>query len=177
MMTLPRTNTQEMPVRLSHYQQVPVQGLYVPSEKKLHLFDTITMAGQIKPVISIGRVQRCDIPVCDPAVSALHCEIERQQNGTCMLVDAGSKNGVYVNDVKVTRAELRPSMWIFIGYTELIAFCEGQEVPVFGRNYTSFLVRARNIYGSAESAGEQIHRSPRSIYRAIEKRKESEPNP
>jgi pSer/pThr/pTyr-binding forkhead associated (FHA) protein len=162
--------TQEMPARLSHYQRGPLRGLFVPSQEQLHLFDSFTMAGQIKRAISIGRLRRCDIQLADPAVSALHCEIERRQDGTCIIIDADSKNGIFVNDVKVTCAELWPGMWVFIGHTELIAVGQGQEVPVLGRTYTSYLVRAREVHGTAESAADLIHRSASTIYRAIQKR-------
>jgi pSer/pThr/pTyr-binding forkhead associated (FHA) protein len=168
-MPIRRPITEEMPVRLSHYQRGPLRGLFVPSQEHLHVFDSFTMAGQIKREISIGRARRCDIQLADSAVSALHCEIERRQDGTCVIVDANSKNGIFVNDVKVTRAELWPGMWVFIGHTELIAIGQGEEVPVLGRNYTSYLVRAREVHGTAESAADLIHRSVSTIYRAVRK--------
>jgi hypothetical protein len=166
------SKTKELPAQQTHYQQGPLRGLFIPAEDKLHVFDAITIAGQIKPEVTIGRLQRCDIQIDDPAVSGLHCEIERRPDGTCVIVDVDSKNGLYVNDVKVARAELWPGMWVFIGHTELIAVgSRDTHVPVLGRSYTSYLVRARHVHGTAEHAAGWIHRSAATIYRAIQRRR------
>lgn len=159
--------TLEMYVQQAHFQRGPLRGLFAPAEEQLYVFDDFTVAGQVKPTITIGRVRRCDIQVADPAVSRLHCEIERGPDGMCIIVDVGSRNGLYVNDVRVSRAELWPGMWIFLGSTELIAVGSEQPIPIVARSYTSYLVRAKSVHGTAERAASRIHRSAATIYRAL----------
>ena len=54
---------------------------------------------------TIGRSPDNDIPIPDPEVSRRHAQIVYQSNGYA-IVDLGSTNGTFVNDVRVT--ELTP---------------------------------------------------------------------
>jgi pSer/pThr/pTyr-binding forkhead associated (FHA) protein len=146
------------------YGSGPLTGLLVLPERRVHAFDALET-----PEVTIGRLRTCDIQLGDAAVSRLHCVIERQQDGTCYIVDEQSTNGVYINDVQVIRAELRPGMWIHLGRTELIAMGTGGQLPIAGRSYTSFLVNARDVHGTAESAAGVVHRSAATIYRALQR--------
>jgi pSer/pThr/pTyr-binding forkhead associated (FHA) protein len=52
--------------------------------------------------LTIGRSQEADIPIVDDKVSRLHCGI-RYENDEYVLKDLGSRNGTYLNEVKIER--------------------------------------------------------------------------
>ncbi|MCB0919762.1 MAG: FHA domain-containing protein [Actinobacteria bacterium] len=53
--------------------------------------------------ITIGRSTECDVVLVDATVSRLHASIELVGN-SWRIVDKGSRNGVYVNGVRASRA-------------------------------------------------------------------------
>lgn len=55
--------------------------------------------------ISIGANHDCDVVVDQPTVSSLHCRITWTA-GHAVIVDAGSRNGTFVNGVRVHKKEL-----------------------------------------------------------------------
>lgn len=67
--------------------------------------------------LSLGRDPRCDIFLNDMTVSRTHAEIEVGAGG-CILRDANSFNGVWVNDRSIDACLLKPGDVIQIG-----AFC------------------------------------------------------
>lgn len=159
--------TQKLLVQQARYAPGPIRALFTPDTKILHEFDRFIMAGQPKRKLTIGRLSTCDIELGDPAVSRLHCEIVRHPDGSCVVIDAESTNGVFVNDVKVERAALWPGMWLFVGHTELIAVGDEPVVPITARTDTSFLVNAHRVHGSADKAADVIHRSASTVLRAV----------
>ena len=75
--------------------------------------------------LTIGRdARRATFVLADPAVSGLHARIERN-GGLPVLVDAGSTNGTYVNDERVTRRVLRPGDRVTLGDSQLIVTGDG----------------------------------------------------
>ncbi|MFL5562582.1 MAG: FHA domain-containing protein, partial [Gemmatimonadaceae bacterium] len=75
---------------------------------------TGTLAGQTHALgsarLSLGRDARCDVrfdPTADLDVSARHAEV-RVEDGTAIVHDSNSTNGVYVNGTRV-RGEQRLS--------------------------------------------------------------------
>jgi pSer/pThr/pTyr-binding forkhead associated (FHA) protein len=62
----------------------------------------------------IGRHRACDIVLDNPAVSRLHAEI-KYENGSMVLHDKGSSNGVLVNGQQVQQHELQDSDVLTIG--------------------------------------------------------------
>lgn len=55
--------------------------------------------------VTVGRLKTCDVPLDDEAVSRRHCTLHVRE-GTCVLVDLQSANGTFVNDQRVSTAEV-----------------------------------------------------------------------
>src|SRR5262249_52980442 len=66
----------------------------------------------------IGRDPASDLVLADPSVSARHCLLARRPRGV-VLYDRKSRNGSFVDGVRVGRAELRPGAQIVLGATRL----------------------------------------------------------
>lgn len=67
-----------------------------------------------KPRTTIGRGQDCDLRIPLPSVSRHHCQIVIE-DGTAWVRDADSRNGTFVNDVRVREAPLDPDDRLGIG--------------------------------------------------------------
>jgi pSer/pThr/pTyr-binding forkhead associated (FHA) protein len=67
-----------------------------------------------KARISLGRATTNDIVLSDHRMSRSHARLECRF-GACTLIDLGSSNGSYVNDVRVERALLQPGDIITLG--------------------------------------------------------------
>jgi pSer/pThr/pTyr-binding forkhead associated (FHA) protein len=67
----------------------------------------------------IGRGRDCDYVIREPTLSRHHARIHVSGQGTIVLEDLGSKNGTYVDDVKVSRQPLSNSSLIRIGSVRL----------------------------------------------------------
>jgi len=59
-----------------------------------------------KDEVLIGRRDGCDMVIRNASVSAHHCQLQRSADGKWFLKDLGSKNGTWVNGVRVTESEL-----------------------------------------------------------------------
>ena len=68
--------------------------------------------------MTIGRSEECDVVVDDPNVSRRHAELHRE-DGSWLLVDLGSTNGVTVNGARVERSRLGPGDEIGLGRSRL----------------------------------------------------------
>jgi serine/threonine protein kinase len=55
-----------------------------------------------RPSLSVGRDLNNDLVLTDPLVSRRHLSIERLPDGRLAVTDAGSVNGTYLNDVRLT---------------------------------------------------------------------------
>ena len=76
---------------------------------------------------SIGRGPMNDIDVFDVKVSQRHCLLE-SRDGQLALVDLGSRNGTFVNDIRISGATvLKDADEVRIGSTKLI-FCTEEVV-------------------------------------------------
>jgi diguanylate cyclase (GGDEF)-like protein len=79
-----------------------------------HLACLVVVAGPVigekfplaKERMVIGRLPDTEIPIDDPSISRQHAEVVREADGTVVLRDLGSKNGAFINDVKVKRRAL-----------------------------------------------------------------------
>jgi pSer/pThr/pTyr-binding forkhead associated (FHA) protein len=73
----------------------------------------------IRPVLTLGRRESCDIPLRMPNVSGLHCELNFR-DGHWIIRDLDSTNGIKVNGVRVPKKVLHP----------------GDVITIAKRNYT-----------------------------------------
>jgi ABC transport system ATP-binding/permease protein len=72
---------------------------------------------RIQPqVMRIGRRPDNDIIIFDPGVSEHHAELRRTPAGRYLIIDAGSRNGTYVNGTRVSQQELNEGDIIAIGH-------------------------------------------------------------
>ncbi|MHC5057606.1 MAG: FHA domain-containing protein [Planctomycetota bacterium] len=67
--------------------------------------------------ITLGR-ERADINFFDKRMSRRHCSLE-VRDGIDFAVDLGSTNGTWVNNQRITEAELQPGDLLRVGFTEL----------------------------------------------------------
>lgn len=68
----------------------------------------------IRPVLSVGRRESCDVCLRFPNISGLHCELQFR-DGYWYVRDLNSTNGVKVNGLRVQEKMLRPGDEVSIG--------------------------------------------------------------
>jgi pSer/pThr/pTyr-binding forkhead associated (FHA) protein len=148
-----------------------VSGLYYPKLKKCFDFDDIqSEGGGLKETIYIGRHPKSDIVLKPSTVSAWHCKIIRDCDGTCTLVDTKSRHGVRVNDIAVTSTQIFPGMWIALGkQVELIVISVDHKMPILAGSVDSFYVNSARDHGSARRAAKFIGRSHATISRMLKR--------
>src|SRR5262249_43836774 len=67
----------------------------------------------LRPHLTLGRRESCDIRLPFPNVSGLHCELSYKE-GFWTIADLGSTNGIKVNGLRVPRKLLQPGDTITI---------------------------------------------------------------
>lgn len=87
------------PAASKRFWQIRVAGPGIDKELTL---------SSISPVV-FGRMDECDVPVDDPAVSRRHC-VMTCQNGEVWLTDLGSSNGTELDGNPVGKGGLRLSL-------------------------------------------------------------------
>ncbi len=85
--------------------------------------------------ISLGRLKGCDVVLDDEAASRRHCTITARED-VCVLSDLQSANGTYVNEKRISSAELNRTDKIRIGST-VIELIEATNMASGGRHTTS----------------------------------------
>ena len=70
-----------------------------------------------KKTVTIGRGPQCDLQILTHFVSREHARITSSA-GRILIEDAGSRNGVFVNSVRVDRQALQQGDLITIGDTQ-----------------------------------------------------------
>jgi len=66
--------------------------------------------------VNLGRDETNDIVISDDSVSRHHATIERRADGSFVITDKGSKNGVVINKDKVVTSQLRNNDIIQLGH-------------------------------------------------------------
>jgi len=75
-----------------------------------------------------GSAIHCELVVADKAVSRLHFELDPMPDGLWVR-DLGSRNGTYVNGVKITEARVPAGSVIRIGTTDMTVAYGNPELP------------------------------------------------
>jgi Zn-finger nucleic acid-binding protein len=71
-------------------------------------------------IIKIGTLGTCHIPITgDPTVSRMHAVIEATADEVT-VIDLGSRAGTYINDQKITKANIVVGDTVRVGATELV---------------------------------------------------------
>jgi DNA-binding NtrC family response regulator len=70
------------------------------------------------PTVRVGTLRDCDVVLHDPAVSGHHLTLRIERDGV-RVVDAGSRNGTYVDGLRIRDATARPDSTIALGHTRL----------------------------------------------------------
>jgi eukaryotic-like serine/threonine-protein kinase len=69
--------------------------------------------------VSLGRAPTCTIPLSDPGVSGHHASIGFE-GAQLIVFDAGSRNGVFLNNQKVSKHPLKSGDLVVIGSTRIL---------------------------------------------------------
>ncbi len=91
-----------------------VQGPGAPRNYELHRTEYV-----------VGRSIECDLPINSTDLSRKHVALRRMPSGQFNLVDLESRNGVYVNGVKIHSAVLHDGDSVQMG-SILFVFHEGR---------------------------------------------------
>ncbi len=100
-----------------------VTGYKKPAKPGIH-YRLVCMTGNNKGIsyylksvrVILGRGDTADIQIIDPKSSREHAELSMVQ-GSFVVTDLGSQNGVVVNDLKITQHTLKDNDNIIIGKT------------------------------------------------------------
>ncbi len=65
--------------------------------------------------ITLGRESQCSLTIFDGSVSRMHAVIEPRSDGSYRLSDLNSRNGTFVNGVRVSEAELSDGDYVQLG--------------------------------------------------------------
>src|SRR5690349_13170839 len=74
--------------------------------------------------IAFGRLKGCDVLVDDEAASRRHCTITARDED-CVVVDLQSANGTFVNELRISTADLAGGDTIRIGSTVIELLADG----------------------------------------------------
>jgi hypothetical protein len=96
--------TQELPV-----PELPATPAAAATPRLRRYLIGLDMVGCVHEIagrrVNIGRTRDNDLRIVDPAVSRLHAMLT-VRNGEAMVVDANSRNGIFVNGIQVRYARL-----------------------------------------------------------------------
>ncbi|MDP9036683.1 MAG: sigma 54-dependent Fis family transcriptional regulator [Myxococcota bacterium] len=81
--------------------------------------DTGPRTAKVERRCVLGSAPHCDIIIADPAVSRVHAEIEPREDGI-WIRDLNSRNGTFVEGVKIESASVMHGFTIHIGASDLL---------------------------------------------------------
>ena len=113
-----------MTIEQSRRQLVPSLYVIQGSGQGSHFDVAELISSSDKEVIGIGREKGNEIAVEDHEASRRHAEI-RKHNDTYFLADLDSSNGTFLNNSRISEAELKPGDRIQIGRT-LFLYSQGE---------------------------------------------------
>ncbi len=94
---------------------LPIQGFTLTVSEGP---DQGTSFSPAKERTTIGSAESADLKLTDPTISRFHCEL-RAADGAVTIVDTGSRNGTYVDGVRVAEAWLHAGAILTLGNTKL----------------------------------------------------------
>ena len=107
-----------------------MQRVEVPANQAMPHAHFLTTDYQAIPleqdIMNLGRHKDNHIVLDDPAVSRYHAQVRRRY-GEHMIFCVNSKNGMYVNDVRVKEHHLKPGDVVQLGGTRLIYTVEDND--------------------------------------------------
>lgn len=83
----------------------------------------------VEGIALVGSAPDSDVVVCDPTVSRLHAELSQRADGL-WIIDLGSRNGTYVDGVRVGAARLHDRARVLLGDTEIVVTYGARPEPV-----------------------------------------------
>jgi hypothetical protein len=138
----------------------PVLGLRVVPRGARYLFEKLLQPNSRRQVWVIGSSERCDIRIDDAKVSAMHVLLIRNRRTRRLSIhDLKSTNGVRINRVKISTAELEPGDTLALGDTHLYAFGEGdkdKDIIIAASKHQQFIDQAVELYGGVRPAAEGL---------------------
>lgn len=84
-----------------------------------------------------GSAVHCELVIQDKAVSRLHFEVDPRADGLWVR-DLGSRNGTYVNGIKISEARVPAGSVIRVGTTDITVAYSNPEMPAAPGEPTSF---------------------------------------
>ena len=91
--------------------------------------DGSTQDHRIEDAFVIGSADEADLTLPDPTVSRLHAHVDIRTDGAWVR-DAGSKNGTWINGVRVESARLEHGVVLRVGSTDLFAAYDAEPTAV-----------------------------------------------
>lgn len=94
----------------------PASAVNLPAIAYLDFFDEPAIRSEMcHPAFRIGRNDDNDMALANDSISAYHAEIHRKRDGTFVITDLDSRNGVLLNDEVVEMAELKDGDEVELG--------------------------------------------------------------
>ncbi len=95
-----------------------------------HVEDLDRSTWTIQPPGVVGRDSSCQVSIDHPSISRQHCQFSLNGEGTLVVKDLESTNGIYVDDKRVKHAALMPGQVLQIGALQLhVEFTTGGSMP------------------------------------------------
>ncbi len=92
--------------------------------------DTGARTAKIERRCVLGSAPHCDLIIADPAVSRVHAEIEPREDGI-WIRDLNSRNGTFVEGVRIESAGVLHGFTIHIGATDLLVdYANVEQKPI-----------------------------------------------
>ena len=93
-----------------------------------HVDDLEKSSWTLIPPGVVGRDSNCQVCIEHPSISRQHCQFSLNGEGTLVVKDLESMNGIYVDDKRVKHAPLMPGQVLQIGALRLhVEFTTGGE--------------------------------------------------
>lgn len=129
-----------------------------------------TTKGRAQRLLTVGAAEDNDIVIDDLAASRFHCLIDRQPRRV-LVHDCDSKNGVWLDGVRVRTGELRPHATLTLGRTTLVAYGarDDQGANIKATNPDQYLRHAVALYGGIRAAARGLGVAYSTLRDKIEK--------